>query len=175
MNTKPVNIKYHGVDVKLSILNLSSQHVEKLQKSLPCILEKESYRSIPKLSTITSTTSRDEQEVFNALVGGRETIHVHNVDTVKNPVEKEDIIEQVSKLPIDLIIELIEGFINGNAKHWWKSKTIWTNIISLACFVGIYFGVDLAGYIEVYFLILPVITTVLNITLRKISNSKLEA
>ncbi len=165
MNTKPVHINYDGTDVELSILNLSPKHIEQLKKSLPGILEDRSKTSENVMRDMVNSTTTARSS-YVVLASGNESIYVHACNN-------EDVMEKVSNLPIDLIINLIESFVEGNTKDWWKSKTIWVNILSTACFAALYFGVDLAGYLEIYFLLLPAITSIINVILRNTSNTKI--
>ena len=77
-----------------------------------------------------------------------------------------DITRKVGDMSNEVVVE---------KKPWWKSKTLWANLVGVALLVAKYFGLIGAADIPPEYAVTGIIGFVINMILRIVSNKKLTA
>ena len=113
-----------------------------------------------------------------ATVKSASTVRVLKVGTNENPATVEEIqkIEaQVNESPAEMMGDLIESLSTvEEGKKWWKSKTVWVNIVAIIGSIGAVFGLNIPLDPELCMTLFPIILGAINIVLRKTTKKALK-
>lgn len=144
MNKKIIKTQIDGVPVELEILNIGPASPDQINRLSD---------NLAKEVKVAPTQVR-----------------VLKVGTDENPASEETIkkIEaQATESPHELIGDLIENITDlESGKVWWKSKTIWVNIVAVIVAIGATFGLNIPLDPELCMVIFPTILGVINLILR---------
>ena len=106
------------------------------------------------------------------------SVRVLKVGTDKNPASVEEIQkieDQVNNTPAEMMGDLIESLSTvEEGKNWWKSKTVWVNIVAIVGSIGAVFGFNIPLDPELCMTLFPVILGAINLVLRKTTKKALK-
>lgn len=121
---------------------------------------------VPVSIKVLNTEGKDLSKVLRRLEAESLAISKSDITSVvKN--EKSITPEKIGELGLDIISVAKSG------KNWIKSKTIWTNVTAIITIIAAKFGFDIDPNSEFY-MMLPTIMALVNIYLRKITDTPIK-
>ena len=143
-----IKTQIDNVPVELEVINVGPANPEDI-KLLGENLAREAFLNSPSTSTVRLLKVGTDEEPAT-------------VEEIKN------IEDQVENTPAEMIGNLIESLsVVEGGKKWWKSKTVWVNIVAIVGAVGAMFGLNIPLDPELCMTVFPVILGVINLVLRK--------
>ncbi len=128
-----------------------------------------------ELEIITSNKLSLNKNDLNKINANGETestqikiIKIGSDDKIPTDEQVKNIQSKIDSHFVELIINLLENLSSPNVgKYWWKSKTVWVNIVAIITAIGAMFGLNIPLDPELCMTIFTLIIGLINLFLRK--------